>query len=86
MKIWPFATCLLAITLMFTCLVTTMALAEGAAELVLAEVNGTPITGADLEQMIIESHRAGGLVGMEQGLVPRLIEKAIRDQEKLNPV
>jgi parvulin-like peptidyl-prolyl isomerase len=80
MKTLPIAVHLMAITLLFTGLLTTVAVADDAADLVLAEVNGTPITGADLERMIIESHRAGGLVGMEKGLIPRLIEKAIRDQ------
>ena len=80
MKVRRNTTCLWVLALLLTGSVVPMAVADEAADLVLAEVNGEAITGADLERMIIESHRAGGLSGMEDGLVPRLIEKAIRDR------
>jgi parvulin-like peptidyl-prolyl isomerase len=57
-------------------------LGAGASEdLVLVEVNGEPITGADLDRMIVEAHRGGGMTEAQSGdLVPKLLEKAIRDQ------
>jgi parvulin-like peptidyl-prolyl isomerase len=54
---------------------------EHAAELVLVEVNGEPITGADLDEMIMEAHSGGSMdSGFIEGLVPRLLEKAVRDR------
>jgi parvulin-like peptidyl-prolyl isomerase len=56
--------------------------ASGAEEpSVLAEVNGVPITSADLERMIVSQHRGGSMsMSAAEGLVPRLLEKAIRDE------
>ena len=49
--------------------------------LVLVEVNGVAVTGDDLDAMIRDVHRGGGLTASNsEGLVPRLLEKAIRDQ------
>jgi len=47
---------------------------------VLIEVNGEPITSADLEMAIMDAHRAGLSVDQQKGLVPRLLQKAVRDR------
>jgi parvulin-like peptidyl-prolyl isomerase len=48
-------------------------------ELVLIEVNGQPITGSDLDHMIMDSHTSGMTDVRAQGLVPRLLERAMHD-------
>lgn len=48
---------------------------------VLVEVNGVPITGADLDALIVEYHQSGPMTAeAAEGLVPKLLEKAIRDE------
>ena len=52
----------------------------GGEELVLVEVNDDVITGADLDRLIMEAHGEGMDGGSAEGLVPKLLEKAIRDR------
>jgi len=49
-------------------------------DLILVEVNGEAITGADLDKMIMEVHQSGMDPANAEGLVPKLIEKSIRDR------
>ena len=48
---------------------------------VLVEVNGEPITTADLERLIVESHQGGSMkVEDADGLIPKLLGRAIKDK------
>lgn len=71
----PFLTILTGMIL----LVTPM-YANASQDLVLIEVNGEAITSADLERMIVESHATGMSSDRAEGLVPLLLQKAVRDR------
>jgi parvulin-like peptidyl-prolyl isomerase len=57
------------------------AIGEEGPAAVLVEVNGQPITSADLERLIVESHQGGSMTVEEaDGLIPKLLHRAIRDE------
>ncbi len=46
----------------------------------LVTVNGSPITDADIDALILGAHRGGGMKNMTKGRIKKVFEKAVNDR------